>query len=119
MAFFLLDSADLTIKGKSIEVLIITGLDALSRNGDLENLKLFLQDVGALGVLPPDVLARLRLDTIIKDLGTGRGIVANKYVKSDSEVQQDRTQEAGNEIAAAGGVAQAEAAAQPQPQGAA
>lgn len=119
MAHFLLDSADLTLKGQSIEVLIITGLDALSRNGDLENLKLFLQDVGALGVLPPDVLSRLKLDTIIKDLGTGRGIVANKYVKSDSEVQQDRTQQAGNEIATAGGVAQAEAAAQPQPQGAA
>ena len=112
LAYFLLDTIGLKIKGKSFTPVIITGLDALSRNGDLENLKLFLQDVGALGQFPPEVLARLKVDEIVRDLGTGRGIDAKKYVKSASEVSSDRAEEAGREVATAGGVAQAEAAAQ-------
>lgn len=112
LAYFLLDTIGLKIKDKSFTPVIITGLDALSRNGDLENLKLFLQDVGAMGQFPPEALARMRLDAVIRDLGIGRGIDAKKYVKSDDEVSNDRAQQAGQEVATAGGVAQAEAAAQ-------
>lgn len=114
LALFLLALAGLAIKGKSIVPVIVTGLDALSRNGDLENLKNFLNDLGKLGLLPDPLLRRLKLDAIITDLGTGWGVQAGKYVKSSDEVAQDDAQAGAQEAATAGGVARAEAAAQPQ-----
>jgi hypothetical protein len=90
MGFFLLDLNKITVDGKALELTVVTGLDALSRNGDLENLQGWLDDVNRLASAPAAALERMKMDTILQDLGTPRGIDAKKYIKSDAEVQQER-----------------------------
>ncbi|CCI88424.1 Phage collar [Yersinia phage phiR8-01] len=91
LAYWLMNRiADEKFKKSDFKPVIITGLDALSRNGDLENVRLFVQDVIQITTLPPEVSARLRLDNIFAALASGRGLVANQFVKSEDETQQEQ-----------------------------
>lgn len=78
--------------GTDIKAVIVTGLDALSRNGDLDNVRLFLQDVAQVTALPPEVTDYLKLDNIYSALATGRGISSSNFVKTQEEVNQERQQ---------------------------
>ncbi len=117
LAHWLLASVSINTHGAGFEPTVITGLDALSRNGDLENLKLFLGDLGALATLPPELLATLELDVISTDLATARGIPGNKYVKSpEKRAQEQRAAQEQQAQAAAAQTALDVAAKQPQGQ---
>jgi len=94
------------IRGKGIDVQVITGLDALSRNGDLEALKLAFTDLALLTQLPPELQGRLKFGKLAKFVGDGRGVDLTPYLKSEDEYaafikqQQDaRVQEASNTAA--------------------
>ena len=89
MAFWLTSLTGVNIKGEGIKPLVITGLDALSRNGDLDNLKLALQDLAAVSGMPPQALAVLRLDSIAQAIFSGRGVPFKEYVKTPEEQAQD------------------------------
>lgn len=118
LAQFLLRDTGIEIKGTELDVVIITGLDALSRQADRDNLMAFLQDITVLGAIPPQVSARLRADAITSDLAGARGLLSSRYVASEQEyqaaMQAQQAQAAAAAGAQAGAVAQAEAAAQPQ-----
>lgn len=86
-----------------IEVLVVTGLDALSRSGDLENLRAWLADIGQLNSAPESVTDPLILTAIYNDLASPRGIDATKYLRSEEEVAQ-RQQTRADQAAAARGV---------------
>jgi len=103
MAYWLMDIVELSIRGTDIEPSIVTGLDALSRDGDLETFKMFLADVVSLSNIQPTVLARMKLDAVVADLATARRIDPARYIKSEAEVQQDqqRAQQAEQERMAA------------------
>lgn len=75
-------------KGSDFKPVIVTGLDALSRNGDLENVQLFLQDVIQITTMPPETMRYLKLDTIFADLAAGRGLRGSQYVNTQAEVDQ-------------------------------
>ena len=92
IVYWELSKIEIKIDEKDVEPIIITGLDALSRNGDLENLKLFLADCGSVNTLPPAALGALRIDAIYRDLATGRGLISSKYVKSQAEAAQEQAQ---------------------------
>lgn len=79
-------------KDSDFEPVIVTGLDALSRNGDLENTQLFIQDVVQITSMPPEVLAYLKVDAIFSDLAAGRGLRSSQYVRTEGEVQQAQQQ---------------------------
>lgn len=116
MAFWLVEMTGVKIGGTGITPMVITGLDALSRNGDLDNLKLCLQDIAGLQGLPPEALRVLKLDAVISDIFAGRGVDRTKYIKSGEEQAADAAQEQQQmlEQQAARPVAQAAAqAAQP------
>lgn len=100
MGFFLLalNGQANTVDGKRIELTVVTGLDALSRNGDLENLQGWLADVAQLAAAPPLALERLRMDVLLQDLATPRGIDAKKYVKSQDEVTDERTDQTARNV---------------------
>ncbi|CUH74608.1 head-tail adaptor [Cronobacter phage Dev-CD-23823] len=70
------------------EPVIITGLDALSRNGDLENMQLFLGDVAQITSMPPQVQQYLKLDSIFSALAAGRGLRASDYINDQDTVDQ-------------------------------
>lgn len=87
LAYWLMGNVDNAVfKGSDFVPTIVTGLDALSRNGDLESMQLFLQDVVQITAMPPEVQQYLKLDTIFSALAAGRGLRASDYVNTQSNV---------------------------------
>lgn len=110
----------LTIKGKDFTVSVITGLDALSRNGDLENLRAALADLGNTLTLPPQLLGRIKFEPLAKFVGDGRGIDLTPFLMNDQEYQTALAQQQQARVAEAGATAAGEAQGQAnaeQPQG--
>lgn len=89
MGAWLLDRTDYSIKGTKVELTIVTGLDALSRNADLENVRMFIADLGMLATLPEQLQAVLKLDNIAATLAIGRSLTPSQYVKSAQEREAD------------------------------
>lgn len=90
MAFWLMDMSGRKIAGTDIEPTIVTGLAALSRSGDRDNLVLFLQDVTMLGSLPPELRARMRVGAIQSAFATARGLNVGQYLLTEAEFQQQQ-----------------------------
>lgn len=88
MAYYLLKEVDMAVNGQDFEPMIVTGLDALSRNGDLENLKLWLADMAAIAQLPPGILQQLKLGPLAAELAAARGIQTSKFMLSEEEMAQ-------------------------------
>lgn len=101
IAHWLLVMSGADIGGTDLNVSIITGLDALSRNGDLENLRLAFMDMGALLNVPEMLQARIKWNPLAKFVGDGRGINILPFIMTDEEwkeanqaAQQQRVAEA-------------------------
>lgn len=88
--FWLLREVKLSVDNTQIDVTIITGLDALSRNADLENVRQFMADIALIGQLPEAVLATVKLDNLISTLALGRNLAPDKYVKNAQERADDQ-----------------------------
>lgn len=116
IAGWLLEVIDVDIKGTDIEIVIVTGLDALSRSGDLDALRGFLSDLAGLAQLPPAVQQRLNVEDIVLRFAQGWGVDPQGLVKPEQQVQQEiqaaSAMQSQQEITTAQGVANAEAAAQ-------
>lgn len=85
MAFWLIKISGVELAGTALEPTIITGLDALSRNSDLEALKLCLQDLAIIGGMSPQTQFVLKMDAIASAIFAGRGVNAEAYVKTPEE----------------------------------
>jgi hypothetical protein len=117
IALWLLKAIDLELNGTQLEVTIITGLDALSRNGDLENLRAALGDLAQFAMLPPMIQARINFDKVAAFVGQGRGVNLTQFLKSEAQFQQEQVQAANQRVNEAGATAGAETSAQVQAQG--
>jgi hypothetical protein len=73
-----------------ITPIISTGVDAMSANGDLENLQLFLNDLAGVAAIPPAVQERINMDGIIKVLAGYRQVEFYKFLLDDKTVQSNR-----------------------------
>jgi hypothetical protein len=71
-------------------VTIITGMDALSRSGDLEDLKLWLADLAAVSQLPEPIQQILNMRVIVEALALPRRIDATLYLKSEAQIAQEQ-----------------------------
>lgn len=115
IAVWLLDAIDLKIDGKAINLSIVTGLDALSRSGDLDALRQALVDINSVNTLPPQAQDWLNLGAIYSTIMNGHGLPAGKYVKDAQTVAQEQQARAAAEqqqqINAASAQAGAQAAA--------
>lgn len=89
LAGWLLRQTGVEVNGTKLLPTVITGLDALSRNADAQNLVLALQDLGAIATLPPAVQARLKIEEVISTLLSARGIQPSKYLKPEAQVAQE------------------------------
>lgn len=117
LARWLLKNTDFNLQGTKIEVTIVTGLDALSRAGDLDALRQALADLVQLGQLSqalPDLNAR----AVTQAIFSGYGLSSRKYMLSPEEMQakqqaaqdqqmQASAAQAGIEAGANAGAAQA------------
>jgi hypothetical protein len=119
VAKWLLTTAGTSIAGTDLDIAIITGLDALSRNGDLENLRLAMGDLAALANAPDELKARIKWQQLATFVGTGRGVDIAQFIMNDKEygqvVAQQQAAQTAQEVNTARGTAQAEADANPQP----
>lgn len=118
VALWMLSSADMPISATDLKIVVVTGLDALSRNGDLENLRLAFSDMAQLAQVPDELKMRIKWQPLGAFVGQGRGVDIGQFIMNDdefSQVQQAQAaQQQAQEVSTAGGVAQAEAQAQPQ-----
>ncbi|AKM29409.1 phage tail protein [Pandoraea faecigallinarum] len=85
MAYWLVELTGVKLGETEIEPTIVTGLDALSRNGDLDNLKACIMDLAALSGLPPQAQFVLKMDAIAQAIFAGRGVDSTQYIKSPDE----------------------------------
>lgn len=92
IAYWLMEQIGSPIQGTAVQPSVVTGLDALSRSGDLENIKLFLMDLTALGSVPEDIRARMRIDSVIGALATGRRLDPDSLLLTQEEIAQLQAQ---------------------------
>ncbi|BAP15835.1 head-tail adaptor [Ralstonia phage RSJ2] len=90
IAFWLIRVEGVDLGKAKLEPVIVTGLDALSRNGDVEQIRLFFNDLAGIAALPPQVQGRLKLSPLMNILASARGLNPNDYVMSDDEFQQQQ-----------------------------
>ncbi len=92
MAFWLLDLIGLQIGNKRIRPSIITGFEALSRTGDLEELKMWLGDMAQIAQFPEPLQAVLKMDKLARALAVPRRIKVDDFLKSNEELSQEMAQ---------------------------
>lgn len=86
MAKWLLRNVNLDVKGTELKITIVTGLDALSRGGDLDNLRAALSDLAQAAQLQ-QLLPDINWRAITQSVLSGHGLPASKYMLSEEEVQ--------------------------------
>lgn len=92
-AFLLLD--DIGFNGEDFGIVprIITGMESLSRLGEIDAIRLFLMDLQLLNTIPEDVRAEMHLGRFITVLGTNRQIEYTKFLKTPAEKQAEQQQQ--------------------------
>lgn len=89
LAAWLLRSVKLDVKGTQLKLSIITGLDALSRSGDLDSLRSALADLMTLGQIKQAV-PELNRRAIVMAIMAGHGVPAAKYLLSEQAVAEEQ-----------------------------
>lgn len=97
---------------KNVEPIVVTGLESLSRNSELDNIRAFFQDLLALSDIPPQVSQRINYGDLIAMLGAGHGVEYKKFLKDEKQVQAEQQATMEAQATQAGAVAGAEAQAQ-------
>lgn len=115
LGVWLIKLTGLTFTKTEAQPTVVTGLDALSRNGDLAAIRAFLADLTQLLALPDAVLIRLKLDDLITDLGTGHGVVGSKYVEKAAAVEKILRERQQNAVAAQAAIQAAQNSTQGAP----
>lgn len=77
----------------TLDIVILTGVESLSRTTENEQMVLFFRDVAELNNIPEIVLGRLKIENILSDLGAARQLDYTKYIKDDDEVAAEQKQE--------------------------
>lgn len=103
---WLLNSIDVDVGGTKLTMRIITGLDALSRNGDLAALRAALADIAGLQQLGP-IAGELNLQAVIATIFIGHGIKSDRYLKTPAQKEAEQEQMLANQAAEAGATAAA------------
>lgn len=85
IAIWLLKQIKVDIQGTDLVPTIVTGIAALSRNAEAQQLIMALSSLQAVAQVPPAMLDRLKLSAIISTLFSAHGIVADDYVLSEEE----------------------------------
>ena len=108
------------IDATGLEASVITGLDALTRNAELESLRAAMSDLGLMVNLPEPLQARLKWAPLAEFVGAGRGTNLKPFVMTDEEYaqiqQQQQQSRVAEQAAMDGGKAAAQVTAQGTPQ---
>lgn len=91
VARWLIGAVKINLKNTKLKLRIITGLDALSRNGDLAALRAALADIVGLQNLGP-AAGELNLGAVIKAIFMGHGVRPGDYLKTAEQKQAEQEQ---------------------------
>ena len=94
VARLLLQRIDFKLGTDFVEPIIVTGLDALSRSGDLESFRMFAQDVSVIGGIDPEVRAEMDIPSIIKFLAINNNLDTEMALKSIKQKEEEAAQQA-------------------------
>ena len=90
VAVLLLKRQKIQLGEDTIFPTIVTGLDTLSRLGDLDNYRLFMQDLSLVASIPEPMQAVLDIQGLMIFVGNNRGLDYSKFVKSREVVQAEQ-----------------------------
>ena len=92
LAVWLLRGANLEVQGTEIKITIITGLDALSRSGDLDNLRAAMGDMANLTAIR-QVAPEIDWRAITVAIFTGHGLPTTKFLRKPEDVAAEQAQQ--------------------------
>lgn len=92
-AKLLVRDINLDFAGDIVFPKIVTGMDSLSRNGDMENIRLFISDLAMLEGVPEEIRGEFHAGRFAQMIGTARGIDYKKFLLTADEKEQRREQE--------------------------
>lgn len=87
LAKFLIAKVDKQVS--KLQIRILSGLDALARFNEVQSIKQLVSDLAQMNSIPPDAIAWLKMQEIIKMLAAGYGLEYGKFLKSAEEHQAD------------------------------
>jgi hypothetical protein len=74
-------------RANGITPVIVTGLEAISRYGEVNQIQMWLQDLAGLAQMPEQVLQILNIETLGRFMGASRGVEVSKFVKTQEQIQ--------------------------------
>lgn len=90
-ALLLLEGMDIKVgKGQVIMPQIITGLDSLSRAGDLDNLRMFVADLQMLEGVPEELRGVIDPRSFMTYIGVRRGVDYAAFLKTPEQLQAEQ-----------------------------
>ena len=72
-----------------LELVILTGMESLSRTTELEQVLGFINDLAGLAQMPPEALRRLKLADVMTIMAMGRGLDKSRFVRPEEEVRAE------------------------------
>lgn len=99
MAHFLFKQMDNPLEGTDIETTIITGMEALSRQVELDKMSQLISDVAQIAQLPPQILQWFKEEALYDFLAAGRGLERGKFIRTEAEVSAIQQQQAQQQLA--------------------
>lgn len=112
VAFWLLKSIDIPFDSKYLTVSVVTGLDALSRYGEMDSMVRGLEILAKAAMLPESLQQRLNMDALTRRVGRGVGQDLSDILLTEEQLAQRQQAAIAAQAAQAGATAGAEAQAQ-------
>ena len=101
LAYKLLKDSDVDVSTALSDIVIVTGVDALGRNVELDKIMQFagiIQQIGS----PELILPKLKIDNFIKMIGNSIALDVTTLVKTDEEVQAEQQAQQEQQLAMQG-----------------
>lgn len=92
MANIILDLIGFDTAMGGVSPQVVTGMDSLSRTGELDNARLWLAEMTNLNNVPEDVRAYIDIPGWMSFVGVNRQVDYEKFTKSEDRVNQERQQ---------------------------
>ena len=89
LAYQLLAQTKVDLSSLGIELVIVTGVEALGRNVELDKIRQFNQLIQELGS-PEIILSRLNVGVYIAKIANSLGLDTSDLIKSDEQIQQEQ-----------------------------
>lgn len=115
LANLLLQQSKIDIKSVGVDIVIVTGIEALGRNLELDKLRQFnklLQELGS----PEIVLQRMNIDNYIAMIGNALSLDTANLIKSAEQIQAEQQQQATDGLMQQGASNMVQNATMPQQQ---